>query len=65
MGGAAVFVDVHPVRVGVNHVCAKLGEPVEQPGGGGAGRTVGAVHQNAQAPQGGVNGVLQMVDVVL
>ena len=65
MGGAALLVDVHPVGVGVDDVGAQLGEAVKQPGGGGGGRAVGAVHQDAQPAQGGVDGPLQMVDVVL
>ena len=65
VGGAALVVDVHPVGVGVDHVGAQLGEAVKQPGGGGGGRTVGAVHQDAQPTQGGVDGPLQVVDIVL
>ena len=34
-------------------------------GGGGGGGTIGTVHQDAQAAQGGVDGGLQVVDVVL
>ncbi len=64
MGGAALVVDVHPVRVGVDHVGLELGEAVEQPGGGGVGGPVGAVHQDAQAGQVTGNGGLQVVDVV-
>ena len=65
VGGATAVVDVHPIRVGVDDIGAQLGESVEQPGGGGGGGTVGAVHQNAQAAQSGVDGSLQVVDVVL
>ena len=65
VGGTALFVDVDPVRVGVDDVGAQLGEAVEQAGGGGGGGTIGTVHQDAQAAQGGVDGGLQVVDVVL
>jgi len=65
VGGTALFVDVDPVRVGVDDVGAQLGEAVEQAGGGGGGGTIGTVHQDAQAAQSGVDGGLQVVDVVL
>ena len=64
VGGAALVVDVHTVRVGVDDVGAQLGELVEEAGSGGVGGAVSAVHQDVQPGQIAGDGGLQVVDVV-
>ena len=63
VGGAAVAVDVHPVRVPVDEVRPGL-EAAEQLRRGGAGSAVGAVRQDFQPRQIGLDGGGHEVDIV-
>ena len=65
MGGAAAVIDVHSIRVGMDHIGMQVGETVKQTRGGGGSGAVGAVHQNVQARKVCVHRGDQIVDVVL
>ena len=64
MGGAAAVVDVHTVGLAVDEVRLhlELGEQVRGRGGGGA---VGAVDEDPQAAQIVLNGVGQVLDILI
>ena len=64
MGGSAVFVDVDAVGLVVEkHAVGPQGG--KQTAGRGAGRSVGAVHRQAHAPQIHVGHVQQVADIIV